>query len=133
RGLKGTAVSMGNPHLVIFGITHERAASLGPELECAPGFDQCTNVEFAELVPGGLNVTVWERGVGLTQACGTGACAATAAAVHQGLLPSAEWLKIQLPGGVLQLKVAQGLSQVTMKGPATFVFEGTLPEPSLRA
>src|SRR5262249_4731467 len=130
RGLKGTAVSMGNPHLVIFGITHERALSLGPELECVAGFDQCTNVEFSELVPGGLNVTVWERGVGLTQACGTGACAAAAAAVHQGLLPAEERVRVQLPGGPLQLRVARGPSKVTIRGPATFVFGGTLPVPA---
>jgi diaminopimelate epimerase len=132
-GLRGTAVSMGNPHLVVFGITAERASVLGPELECAPGFDKCTNVEFCELRSDGLNVVVWERGVGLTQACGTGACAAAAASVHQGLLPAGQWLRVRLPGGDLQLWVAPGLSQVRMRGPATFVFEGTLPPLAIQA
>jgi diaminopimelate epimerase len=124
---------MGNPHLVVFGISPERFSILGPQLECAAGFDRCTNVEFSELVPGGLNVTVWERGVGLTQACGTGACAAAAACVHQGLLPADEWIPVQLPGGELLLKVATGLKQVRMRGPATFVFEGTLPVQAFQA
>ena len=121
----GTAVSMGNPHLVLFDVPLEQAASLGPRLETAPGFAQRTNVEFARVEGTGLKLVVWERGVGLTQACGTGACAAVAAAVREGRLPPRRWIPVRLPGGTLQIHVEEDLSAVLMRGPATFVFEGT--------
>ncbi|MFN0063885.1 MAG: diaminopimelate epimerase [Myxococcaceae bacterium] len=130
-GLRGTAISMGNPHLVLMGISGQRAATLGPELENMPGFDQRTNVAFCEPITNGLSVTVWERGVGLTQACGTGACAAVAAAVQQGLLPSGQWIHVQLPGGRLQARVAEGLERVWLRGGATFVFEAASNDTAL--
>jgi len=63
----------------------------------------------------------------LTQACGTGACATVAAGVREGRLPADKWIRVTLPGGPLQLRVSEDLSEVRMRGPATFVFEGTLP------
>ncbi len=126
-GLVGTAVSMGNPHLVLLDTGPERAEALGPSLEREPGFPERTNVEFCRLEAGSLVVAVWERGVGLTQACGTGACAAVATAVHLGRLPGDQWTPVRLPGGTLEIDVASDLSQVRLRGPATFVFETTAP------
>lgn len=76
---------------------------------------------------GGLRVTVWERGVGLTLACGTGACAAVTAAALAGRVPFDAWVPVELPGGVLEIKVAADRSQVWLRGPVAFVFEGVLP------
>jgi diaminopimelate epimerase len=124
----GTAISMGNPHLVLLDTPPERAAELGPALEVSALFPERTNVEFCKLDGhGGLLLTVWERGVGLTDACGTGACAAVAAHALDGRLPFDAWVKVTLPGGVLEIQVALDLSQVHLRGPATFVFEGALP------
>ncbi len=124
----GTAVSMGNPHLVLLDGPPESAGQWGPALERHPLFPQRTNVEFCRLESdGALTVAVWERGSGLTQACGTGACAAAAAFVHQGRLQAATWLTVRLPGGALLVRVAPDFSQVDMKGPVAFVFEAKLP------
>lgn len=124
--LRGTAVSMGNPHLVLRDIPLSEAGTLGPKLERHPDFRQRTNVEFTRREGAGLELVVWERGCGLTQACGTGACAAAAAWVNAGLLPADEWLPVRLPGGMLHIRVAKDLSQVTLRGPARFVFEGVV-------
>jgi diaminopimelate epimerase len=69
-----------------------------------------------------VRIVVWERGVGLTQACGTGACATAAAGVVEKRLPAGEWITAHLPGGPLQVRVAEDLSEVRMRGPAEFVF-----------
>lgn len=128
EGVVGTAVSMGNPHLVLLDTPPNEAGRLGPLLEVHPAFVARTNVEFVAPRPeGGLIVTVWERGVGLTLACGTGACAAVTASALAGRSPFDEWVPVQLPGGVLEIKVAADRSQVWLKGPARFVFEGKLP------
>jgi len=126
-GVIGTAVSMGNPHLVLFDRPLAEAATLGPRLEVHPGFPHRTNVEFVQQTGDSLDVVVWERGCGLTQACGTGACATVAAGVYEGRLPADMWIPVTLPGGPLAIHVAADLSEVRMRGPATFVFEGTLP------
>ena len=125
-GLKGSAVSLGNPHLVLFAQPLEGFEKLGPRLESHPLFPQKTNVEVVKQTGSGLALRVWERGVGLTEACGTGACAAAAAAVALGRTPSSEWLKVELPGGVLRVRVEPTLHAVLMRGPATFVFEGCI-------
>lgn len=124
---RGTSVSMGNPHLVLLDTPPEQASALGPLLERDPAFPQRTNVEFCRLRGGGLELAVWERGVGLTEACGTGACAAAAAAAHLGRLPFSQWLPVDLPGGRLEVRVSPGLSQVELRGPASFVFEAIVP------
>lgn len=128
--VRGTAVSLGNPHLVVFERGPEDASTLGPVLERAPGFPDRTNVELCRISGEALKVTVWERGVGLTQACGTGACAAVAAAVHEGRLPPGKWIPVTLPGGMLHIRSAEDLSRVELRGPATFVFEAVVPDVS---
>ena len=126
-GHLGTAVSMGNPHLVLLDVPPSEAGKLGPALERHPLFSHRTNVEFVEpREEGGLRVTVWERGVGLTLACGTGACAAVVASALDGRSPYDQWVPVQLPGGVLDIKVASNLSLVWLKGAVRFVFQGSV-------
>ena len=127
-GLRGTAVNLGNPHLVLWNVPTVRAAELGPVLELHPAFRERTNVEFVARAGDGLDVTVWERGCGLTLACGTGACAAAVDAVLAGELPAGSWLPVRLPGGPLAIRVAADLSGVWMRGPVRHVFDGVLPD-----
>jgi diaminopimelate epimerase len=128
EGFSATAVSMGNPHLVLLDAPHAVAARLGPELEHHPLFPERTNVEFVQRAAGGgLEVVVWERGVGLTLACGTGACASVVAAVLAGSCPADAWVPVRLPGGTLEIRVRAGLGQVWLRGEARRVFQGSLP------
>jgi diaminopimelate epimerase len=114
---------MGNPHAVLFDeATRERAGTVGPAIASqVPGG---ANVGFARLRPGGLDLVVWERGAGLTEACGTGACAAAAAAVRQGRIAPGAPVEVRLPGGTLQITVSPDLAGVVMRGPAERVFAG---------
>ena len=116
-------VSMGNPHAVIFGeASRERAGKLGPLVEAmVPGG---VNVGFANPHGNVIDLVVWERGAGLTEACGTGACAATVAAVRAGKVPAGERVQVNLPGGALQITVGADLRDVEMRGPAEKTFEG---------
>ncbi len=127
--LRGTAISMGNPHLVLSVSSVDDVERLGPALEHHPLFPSSTNVEFVEPLRDerGLRVNVWERGSGFTRACGTGACAAASAWVHRGLLPAETWLPIDLPGGRLHVHVAGDLSQIKMRGPAEYAFDAIVP------
>lgn len=120
-----TAVSMGNPHAVIFEIPPDWE-KWGAQIEHHPLFPQRTNVEFVEVVnPREAQVKVWERGAGATLACGTGACAVLVAGVLNGLLEREA--EIHLPGGTLRISWEEdGL--VYMEGPAREVFEGTIAE-----
>lgn len=120
-----TAVSMGNPHGVIF---FDRLADadvhrLGRELETASMWPDRANIEMAEInSPHEVTMRVWERGSGETMACGTGACATAVAAVATG---RAEWpVRVNLPGGSLDIDL-NGEGHVMMTGPATTVFTGT--------
>ncbi len=124
----GTAVSMGNPHLVLLDAPIGQASVWGPPLEMSRGFPERTNVEFVAQEEGGLRVVVWERGVGLTQACGTGACAALVAATLAGWVAKESTTPVALPGGTLFLRLAADLSSVVLRGPATFVFSAEVPE-----
>lgn len=126
EGYAATAVSMGNPHLVLLDAPHDLAPTLGRALEGHAGFPQRTNVEFVLRTGEGLDVVVWERGVGLTLACGTGACASVVAAALAGKAPYDAWVPVRLPGGLLSVKVAADLSQVWLRGPARRVFEGSV-------
>lgn len=124
EGETATAVSMGNPHLVLF-VPDMDAVPLerkGPDLEGHPLFPDRTNVHFVQILgPDEARVRVWERGAGATLACGTGACAVAVAGVETGRL--ARRSTIRLPGGPLTIDVS-GNRRVTMTGPASVVFEG---------
>lgn len=129
--VSGVVVSMGNPHFVIVDdncpVTEKQARSLGPILEFHSAFPHGTNVEFVERVaPGALRVFVWERGCGLTQACGTGACAAVVVAAREGRVDFNSDVKVSLPGGELVINVESGSERVWMTGPAVLVGEGEL-------
>jgi len=117
-------VDAGNPHAILFGpVAPEERARVGKTLEVHPAFPNRTNVEFATLGADGIELVVWERGVGFTLACGTGACATVVAAWQLGLLAEPR-VKVQLPGGPLWIERGAG-DEVTMTGPARRVFDGT--------
>jgi diaminopimelate epimerase len=117
------AVSMGNPHAVI------HVATLGVALQRAPAFPQSVNVGFAEVVARDrIRLRVFERGVGETLACGSGACAAVAVLVQGGHVDADREVAVELPGGTLRIRYDHSTGHVRMGGPAAFVFEGTLSE-----
>ena len=124
----GTLISVGNPHLVIFSDTVEDLplSLWGPRIESDPRFPDGVNVEFVQVLsPEKLRMRVWERGCGVTLACGTGACAAAFAAVQQGSCPAGQPIEVVLDGGSLHITVdAEG--GVSMAGPAVTVFEGAI-------
>jgi len=124
----GTAVSMGNPHLVLLGAPAEVVREHGPRLEHLPGFPDRTNVEAVSRAGEGLRVSVWERGSGLTDACGTGAVASVAAALVAGWVRPDVFVPVELPGGRLAVRVSADLQRTTLRGPARFVFTAELPE-----
>jgi diaminopimelate epimerase len=139
RTFRFTAVSMGNPHAVIF--VDDLAEDLmalatryGPGLETAPTFPNRTNVEFARVRRDGeIDLVVWERGCGITLACGTGACATGAAAAVEERLPRGREILVHLPGGPLGITVALDDSGVRMRGPARTVFRSELDVTALAA
>lgn len=123
---RATAVSMGNPHLVLHLDADPATApvtTLGPELERDPRFPEGVNVEFAEVRDGIVVTRVWERGVGETKACGTGACAVVAATHAAGLTPARA--TVRFPGG--DLLVERTDDEVYLTGPAERTFEGVVP------
>lgn len=123
----GTVVSMGNPHLVIFVESLNRIdlSALGPLLENHPLFPDRTNVEFVEVLsPEEIRMRVWERGSGITQACGTGASASAVAAVANG--KTGRVVKVNMDGGTLTIRWERDSGQVYMRGGAAEVFEGTI-------
>ena len=126
-----TAVSMGNPHAVMFmedaAMLRVLAEEFGPLFETAERFPNRTNVEFAHVRPSGeIDLLVWERGSGITMACGTGACAtAVAACLEERLAPGVERV-VHLPGGPLSILVDKEFSSVRMRGPAQVVFEASI-------
>jgi diaminopimelate epimerase len=126
RGLnKGTFVSMGNPHYVIFTDNIDQVATTGSSLEYHPSFPQRCNIEFARIeADGSIRTRVWERGSGITQACGTGACATAVAASLSGR--AGRRSSIVMDGGTLDIEWRQSDNHVYMTGPATFVFDGSI-------
>ena len=125
KGLSKTAlfVSMGNPHYVIFTDNVDQVGETGRALECHPAFPQRCNIEFAHIKSdGSIRTRVWERGSGITQACGTGACATTVAACLSGR--AGRQSQIVMDGGTLSIEWRESDNHVYMTGPATFVFEG---------
>ena len=127
-GEAGCFVSMGNPHYVIFTDNVDEVESKGRGLENHPAFPQRANIEFAEMRPDGIRVRVWERGSGITQACGTGACAVAVAACKTGR--AGRKSRIIMDGGVLEIEWRESDGHVYMTGPAEFVFEGEIMPPS---
>jgi diaminopimelate epimerase len=126
------AVSVGNPHCVLFVGDAEAApvASLGAAIERHPWFPSRTNVEFVERrSPDVLRMRVWERGAGITQACGSGACAAAVAAIERGL--TNRKVKLLLDGGELSIEWRESDDHVLMTGPIRFAFAGEVTIPSL--
>ena len=131
REFRGTFVSMGNPHFVIFvdDINEIDVARYGKILEYDPLFPERCNIEFAEVLPSGaIRTRVWERGSGITMACGTGACATAVAAAITGR--ASRESDIVMDGGTLHIKWSEDDGHVYMTGPAAFAFEGevALPE-----
>ena len=127
RGIRGTAVSMGNPHFITFQeLSEHEMCSLGPEILSHAMFPNKTNVEFVRPREGRLDVKVLERGAGWTQACGTGACAVAVAAGLTGVAPLGTDVKVGLPGGELRINVNKDLTMVRMTGPAVRVYQGEI-------
>ncbi len=124
RTLHLTTVSMGNPHAVTFDDVGEERTALGPRLERDPRFPVGVNVGFARIDSARIDLRVFERGAGWTQACGTGACAAAVAAVETGRASRGEPIAVTLPGGPLLITVGAEGEPVRMRGPARFVFAG---------
>jgi len=124
-----TVVSMGNPHAVQFvdDVDAAPVAEEGPLIEHSPRFPARVNAGFAQPVPGGIRLRVWERGAGETLACGTGACAAAVAAIRRGLAASP--VQVHTRGGLLSIAWDGG--NVSMTGPAASVFEGEIDLASL--
>ena len=121
-------VSMGNPHYVIFTHDVDAVELKGRELEHHAAFPERCNIEFAEMRPDGIRVRVWERGSGITQACGTGACATAVAACRTGR--TGRQSRIVMDGGELEIEWREADNHVYMTGPAAFVFEGEIESES---
>lgn len=122
-----SAVSMGNPHgvLVVDDVDTAPVETVGPLLEPHASFPQKANIGFMQVVTRDeVRLRVYERGAGETKACGTGACAAVVAGILRGLLDAR--VKVQLPGGELEIFWQGGDAPVIMTGPATTVFEGQI-------
>lgn len=125
EALKAATIDMGNPHLVL--LVEDPAAvdldALGPV--CQAAFDEGINVEAVASAPGRadtLELRVWERGVGLTQACGTGACAGASAAHQWGVV--GERVRVRMPGGEVEVSLG---ATITLAGPATYVADIEVP------
>lgn len=124
---KPGAVNVGNPHVVFFVPNAEAVplAEIGPQIEHDPLFPQRINVEFAQIIDRKqIRMRVWERGAGITRACGTGACATLVAAARRDL--SERRAQIVLDGGVLTIEWAAD-NHIYMTGPATEAFRGEIP------
>ena len=123
---RGSFVSMGNPHYIIFvgDAEHTDVSGRGSRLEHHAAFPQRCNIEFAEMRPDGIRVRVWERGSGITQACGTGACATAVAACKTG--KAGRKSRIIMDGGTLDIEWSEADNHVYMTGPAEFVFDGEI-------
>lgn len=124
----GCCVNVGNPHVVFF-LGEDNTpdfATIGALIENDSVFPERINVNFARVGQNGIDLVVWERGAGLTQACGTGACATAVAAILTKRVTGP--VEVRLPGGTLQIEWEQG-GDIIMRGPATHVFSGTITLP----
>lgn len=133
--LKGpSAVSMGNPHCIFFveDVMAHDLAKIGPMLEHHPMFPERANISLARIESSNrIRLRVWERGTGITSACGTAACATLAAAARKKL--SARKAEIELDGGVLEIEWREGDGHILMTGPADINFAGEFDESLLAA
>lgn len=128
KKIRVTVVSMGNPHAVTFveNLENIDIEKYGPEIENNPIFPNRTNVEFVQIIDkNNVKMRVWERGVGETCACGTGACAAAVASGLNGYTD--ENVTVKLPGGVLKIEWGKD-NHIYMQGPANTIFEGMIEE-----
>ena len=124
----GTMISVGNPHVAVFTSNVEDLPLYlwGPRIEHDARFPGGVNAEFVQVLsPEKLRMRVWERGCGITLACGTGACAAAVAAVHQGFCSPGRPIEVVLDGGSLCITVDHA-GGVSMAGPAVTVYEGEI-------
>ncbi len=125
--VKFTAVSMGNPHAVIFDVDKTDRGTLGLRIQDEPIFPEKVNVGFARMSGRtAMELHVYERGAGWTQACGTGACAAAVAAVETGRADRFVAIEVALPGGVLEIVVGEPGAPIKMTGPARHAFSGKI-------
>ena len=126
RKFNGTFVCMGNPHFVTFvdDINSIDIARYGRVMERDKAFPERCNIEFAEVTPEGIRTRVWERGSGITMACGTGACATAVAAAYTKRCKRQS--KIIMDGGNLQIEWNAADNHVYMTGPAEIVFDGEI-------
>jgi diaminopimelate epimerase len=127
KDYQATCVSMGNPHCMIYveDVAAFPLAELGSKFEHHPAFPQRTNTEFVEVVrPDYVKMRVWERGAGITLACGTGACATVVAGVLTGR--NDRLCTVELPGGPLQIDWSESNNHVYMTGPALVSFSGSV-------
>lgn len=127
---RGTFVSMGNPHFVTFvdDVDNMDIAKWGVLMEHHPAFPERCNIEFAQLTSEGtIRTRVWERGSGITMACGTGACATAVAAAVTGR--NGRQARIVMDGGTLEIVWSETDNHVYMSGPAAFAFEGEIALP----
>lgn len=121
----GVFVSMGNPHYVVFTDNVDQVGDTGSILEHHPAFPQRCNIEFAHVEDNGsIRTRVWERGSGITQACGTGACATAVAAALTGR--AGRTSQIVMDGGTLTIEWRKSDNHVYMTGPAEYVFDGEI-------
>jgi diaminopimelate epimerase len=123
-----SAVNVGNPHCIFFvdNVEAHDLARFGPLLEHHPLFPERANISLAQVTgPGSLRLRTWERGAGLTHACGTAACAAAVVAVRRGL--TGRKVRVTLPGGDLFIDWRESDDHILMTGPFALDYEGTLP------
>ena len=123
-----SAVNVGNPHCIFFvsDVEANDLGRLGPSLEHHKLFPERANISLAQVTgPGSLRLRSWERGAGLTRACGTAACAAAVAAVRRGL--TGRVVTVTLPGGDLVIDWREDDDHILMTGPFALDYEGTLP------
>jgi diaminopimelate epimerase len=124
-----SVVNVGNPHCLFFvdDVAAHDLARFGPMLEHHPLFPERANISLVQVTgPDALKVRTWERGAGLTQACGTAACAAAVAAARRELV--GRKVRVSLPGGDLNIEWRESDGHILMTGPYALDFEGTLPE-----
>jgi len=127
RRLSFDRVSTGNPHAIVFDEPFDLAAIDQYAPQVSASIAGGSNIEFVErIAPTRLKVVVWERGVGRTEACGTGAVASAVAAAVRGYSPFATPIQVDLPGGPLAIEVAESL-ETWLEGPAERVFQGEVP------